>query len=440
MERYLRSKGPGSETSLIQRFRERGIEAIEDSSSGYIELSYDDCELLAEAYQVHRLLLDPALSDPSEDVCLVHQLDEFFHVGDRDQRVYGDNSEYFTPPQRLAFADDLAVVRVRIDPGGHSDTHRHDGDELIFVREGSVHILLRNSGLRAHLDKRDYIHFYSEQEHCVFNDSSTPAELFIIRFKPSSRRFALYRALRAKRPTGDFVARAVRELLASVAPYPTTVSFAEADNPEVLDRFGLARFLQLLAGESFRGKGARLTLDQLTQRAEHTKFNRAKFHRIHNGLTPLTKHDLFQLASIYEVAPILLFDYLFPVVRNAIVVRRHADHDLYAYSSGDYRTASAEFLPDSQSTYLVPCRRLADTDVAITIIQLSSGASTPTNRHPGHEILLPITGEVELRFGNTSTNISAERGQFAHFQAFRNHSVHNVGSQDAEVLVIRTYV
>jgi len=433
-------------TTVIARlFAKGGIDAVEQSPEGEVlDLTCADCTLLAEAYGVHRILLDPVLVAPSEEVCLRERFDDFLVVGDRDEKAYGRDAEYGIPSRKFVGEESFVVVHLHIKPGGCSDIHWHRGDELIFVRKGAIDVLLRNSGLRARLNRWDFIHFYAEQVHWVHNTTSEPADLFILRFRPSRRRFDLLRGLRTKKPRKALVSRAIRELLATVAP-DAAVAVAQlehsppgVDSP-VLDRAGLGRLLQLLSSEKFSRGLVRLTLDELARQTEKIGFNRAKLHRLHHGLAPVTMRDLLSLAPGYGAKPILFYDYLFPVLRNAIAVQQRGDPASPFDDPGDFRAVPPECGGEANCVYRVPCRRLADTDAVFAVVELPRDGSTPENRHPGHEILLPLRGKMDVRFGAASVPINTDEGVFAHFHSDRMHQLCNVGDTPATAFVIRAY-
>jgi quercetin dioxygenase-like cupin family protein len=435
---------------IAETLQKRGVDALEEGGEGSVDLTYRDCEFLASIYGVHRLLLDPVLAIPSDDACYVGCFGDFLSVGDPSTGGFARLATYGIPDRILVDTENVSIVSLRIEPGGRSDSHWHAGDELMFVRSGSVDVLLRSSGLRARLHEWDYVHFYAEQEHCAYNATDLPADLFILRFRPVGRRFELLRELHARRPKPPYVSRAVRELLATVAPYPDRERLSVSDDSRegdglVVDRYGLGRLLQLVCTEGYCRDENPPTLDELARRAEAlgqdkaSRLNRARLHRLHHGLSPVSEAELLQLAAIYDIKPMLLYDYLSPVVRNAIAVRHRGERQLSPDDAGDMCPVPAPYVRDSQAVYRVPCRRLADSDLAIAATELPKGASTPENRHPGHEILLPLVGIVELRFGTTLTRINAARGEFAHFHSHRRHWLLNVGDGPAHVLVIRIY-
>jgi len=370
-------------------------------------------------------------------------------VGDLGEKRYGHNAQYRTPSCCLSGADSVAIVRLRLEPKGHSDTHSHPGDELMLVLKGSVDVLLLNSGLRARLNPGDFIHFHSEDEHCALNASDqVPAELLIVRLRRSQRRSDLIAALNVRYPNrgkrqGNLrpaILAAWQDFHAAVDPSLLTQQ-RQQEPTQVWDRVGLGFFLQLLADDRFRREHGRLTLIELAQRGRDHQISRARFDRIHHGRSPVMVSELRVLAEIYEVAPMLLFDFVMPLVRPAIAVRCRTDTQelLTPLQNDDLRRVPSEFVETQTSEYRIPSRRLADTNVAIAWLKLPPGASSPENRHPGHELLVPFTGDIRLAAGSLAADISADRNELVHFDSSRSHSVTNAGPTDAEVFVLRIY-
>jgi|GEM_PF-5685470 len=419
---------------ILELFSVGGLDAIECAKSGTVELNFSDFQLLSEIYDVPRIFLDPSLSKPVEVCCLISFEDSLF-VGPKHGGNYGEQCVYSTPDKCLKGGEAASVVRVSIKPGGYSDVHWHSGDELLFVLGGSIEILLLSTGLRAQLKTHDYIHFYSEQEHCALNVSDhEDAEFLVVRLKRSSRRSTLVESLRARSAKRSITSTARQELLASVDPRSANRSGEEVG---VLDRSGFGRLLQLLCNDSFREDAKRLTLNTIAKRAKDFKpvFSRARIDRMHHGMSTVPQEELLTLASIYDVHPTLLYDFCFPAYRGAIAVRCQPGEP--PLQESDMVPMPSAFVEGSNSNYLVPNKRLADTDVATAFLRLEHGTSSPKNRHPGHEILIPCSGKISLHFDGTSAQVQV--GQLVHFHSFRQHWVTNEAEEAVEVFVIRIY-
>jgi len=134
-----------------------------------------------------------------------------------------------------------------------------------------------------------------------------------------------------------------------------------------------------------------------------------------------------------------LYDFIMPVVRNAIAVRQSADPELATVDHGDMRAIPTDFLAPANAEYSVPCRRLTDSDVAIAKLEIPESGSSPPNRHPGYEILIPLRGEMEMKFGPTSAKLRAEENIFLHFGSKKMHQLFNVGEGRAEAVAVRLY-
>ena len=426
---------PDSEQSQIfEIFRSGGIDALEESKGGTVQLSLHDFKLLADIYGVHRILLDPALSTPVE-VCCVASLNDSMEVD--DDVHYGFRTLYKTPEKCLRDAETVSIVKVEVQSGAYSDTHWHAGDELILVLRGSIDVLLLGSGLRARLNASDYIHFYSEHEHCVMNTASDTAEFLVVRFARSSRRQKLIDHL--KLASQELSTTIKRELLANVDPRSEQFIPGNPWPKEVADRPALGNLLQLLCTAKFRSDNRRLTLSELAVAGKRQGFSRARLNRIHHGHSPVQTGELVALAELYDVAPMLLFDYCFPAHRHAIAVRCNpGETAIPPLRDREMLIIPATATEDRQS-YLIPNKRLADSNASIAYLHLDIGAESPKNRHPGHEILIPIKGKVSLHFDGPSVNLNSESQQFAHFHSSRCHWVRNNGESSAELFVIRIY-
>lgn len=409
-------------------FLSRGVDAVEDSGEGTIELGYSDLTFLSESYTVHRLLLDPVLTRPSQDLCLVQSFRDFLEIGEESDPKFGERSIYRIPRRKPANSDSIAVVDLTIEAGGKSDSHWHAGEELIFLLHGAVEVLFQDVGLRAKLSTNDYLHFYSEHQHCVLNESRDSAHLFIVRFRPSTNRLEFLRELESPRPSVQLIHRAFQELRKVISPK------VEAVNPwsfTISDRVGLGQFLRLLASEGFRGPKGRLTLDSILEKCKGTKYTRSKIHRIMRGTSPVELHDLHLLSRIFECEPVLLYDFLIPTHRPAVVVRE----------STDMLAVPPEFARSARSTYKIPRRRLADTDTSIALLELPPFGETPENCHPGFEVLLPlrVPGGAAVEFGDTAAAIPEDFQGYICFRSDHPHKVVNNSDLTASLLVVRTY-
>lgn len=403
---------------------------------------------LAEAYDVPPLIFDPLLSEPVEDICVVHRpIVDFIHVNRPGLSDYGYETKYWIPKRKLFGTEDVAIIYLEFkDKRAHSTIHHHPGDELLYVEEeGTIELRLENMGLRCRLEEGDLIHYDAGQEHSACNIGKKPAKVFLVRFyqlfKSGTRR-DFFDTLVAKKPSEKTILRVIREMKQSEWTKETQ---EKLKNPnKIFDQFGFGRFLQLLCSEKFQRKnqqkGQRLTLDELVKKAKAqynqcdksiqqamSQHNRSRLNRIHHGEVEVLKRELPYLAKIYGIEVMLFYDYLFPAFRDAIVVCKNTD--MRKIVGEGFR------LPPGVS-YKVPCRRLAHSDMTIALIELKSGAATIENRHPGSELLKPLQGEIKVEFGPTRHAI-IRKGECGHFHSHINHVLRNTGKEKARVLVIR---
>lgn len=405
----------------VDQLEHAGTEVVD-----VVMMTLSDLNLIAESYGIHPLMLHPLLSNRLGGASIhVESFDRFMEVPGE----FGAGSCYRIPHVKLQGSEELAFVHLRLDGGGFSDRHSHPGDELIFCLTGTIQLRLENSGLWTILGAGDYAHFYAEQVHSAHNIGDDPAELFIIRFyqlESMGTRFRILADLKSKTRRGAHTARAVQELMSAVDP----LMVASEDLPEIIDRFGLGRLLQMIS----EGNGISLRKLEEAGKKARLGFNRSKFHRLHNGDAPVTKKQLVALARTYGIHPMLLFDFLFPALRNAVVVR-HSDNDFYQMP---------EDLVGVQGVkYFCPCRRLADSDISIAVIELDVGGKSPVNRHPGHELLLPLSdGTIAIRLGEggeTGVRLSGRGSKYAHYFSNQDHYVANAGDSKVRCLLLRFY-
>jgi quercetin dioxygenase-like cupin family protein len=401
-----------------------GIQSLERPRVTELNLWAREIDFIADVYRVSPLLLQSLQPSPRLGECVAQSLGQFQPTREK----FGNHATYLVPTEYLGGTEDVQIVYLEIQPGGWSDTHAHPGDELLVVLDGEIEVRLENSGLRTPIGRGQYIHFYAEQTHSVLNNSSRPARAFVIRFyqfEHSGVRKAL-KSLKGDKLSEHRLRRLKEEIQASLR-FAMAVQREAA--PEVLDRFGLGRLLEKCCRETFRGPDNALTIDDLQERAAHYNWSRSTMGRLHQGIVPVSAEELHVLAAIYDVKPFLLFDFLFPALRNAIVVR--PDEDMVSIPD--------DFLPTTRVNYSVPCRRLEESDVAICTVDLPGQTTSPENAHPGYELVIALEGEVILSLDRRTIEIGAHNYGFAHFKSALPHHLANEGRQRARVLVVRFY-
>ncbi len=429
------------ECTIARLFESGGIDAIEAALSGTIEITDDDLAVLADAYHLDRILLDTILATPAETVCLVQPSDQFLTLERIGDLPYGRGVTLGIPGRALSSAEDVALALIEIEPGRWTKGHRHSGDEFLLVRQGDVDVLLGDLGVQVHLRKHDYLHFYSEQYHRIVNCGEKSASVLVLRAPLSDSRAELTRELGARSIPGALTQLATQELEMNVYCNATNSipgNLRHEGGNHIMDRRALASLLRQLCSDEFREPDKKLTLNVLAQRGGAYGLKRTKFHRLHHGTADIQERDLGSLATVYETDPLLLYNFLAPSFRSAVQVCMSRSPGLPSEAKGDYWTVPSEFVGNDEAEYCVPCRRLADAQLALAVVDLPPYGKTMEHRHPGHQIIVPLQGSSDLRFDETVTRFSAEEHVFLHFSSRHRHRVVNTTTEPCQFLALRT--
>jgi len=443
-----------SPVKALQPILENAVE-FETNAYSRLEFSPDEFELLARAYRIPRLMLDPLIAEWRRVPCVVSR-----HDGDGNdltkipvsrfsKSTYGQNANYRVPAQRLFGTTDLGIVLLELKSGGRSDTHSHPGDEFMYVMDGEIEVQMEETGLSVRVRQGEFIHFYAEQRHAAWNPSNETARVFVIRFyalvdseDPEREVYAKTIAQPYKEWSSGFAHRVSTEMGLSLMRYRDKVHSYTGDTTdelpsEVEDRIGLGRLLELSTKGKHNKDGINISLSSLaaSSRNRSLNYSRSKFDRIHQGRSPVPTNELKELASVYELEPVLLYHYLASSHRSAISVRDHNESEDHRVN--DWWEVPKSAIHVSGARYWIPKRKLADTSITVARLLLGSGSSSPDNSHPGNEILLPLSGEFNVCFGDAK--IDLREGQFAHYHSTVSHRVDNVGKEKSEMLVIRIY-
>jgi hypothetical protein len=156
-------------------------------------------------------------------------------------------------------------------------------------------------------------------------------------------------------------------------------------------------------------------------------------------LTKIVK--LFQSQPKADLPRVLLDGYLPPNALRVVTVRGAAASN----PEGRDWVAPPVDEPgqDAQwATYRIPARTLANSDVSVVLLDLRSDGHTAWNRHPGFEMVIPISGTVRIEFdqnGVASKSKDAGPHSMVVYRSSISHRVVECGEDEAEarVLVIR---
>jgi quercetin dioxygenase-like cupin family protein len=75
--------------------------------------------------------------------------------------------------------------------------------------------------------------------------------------------------------------------------------------------------------------------------------------------------------------------------------------------------------------------------MGIVVCEIPAGSSGPVNHHPGHELIVPLHGEMTLHFPGKGLTSRVAAGGYVHYQSDHEHCVGNAGSDTLRFLVIR---
>ena len=371
-----------------------------------------------------------------------------------------EGSTYLFPEKRLEDCDAF-IVNLKLAPKASSESHWHVGEELIFVVKGTIEIHLEDNGVRTRdLQKGDYFHFCAHQRHTVSNSGDCLAELFIIRFDQLTGGFranvrdALSRSLtllNSKCPKKEAnplewerkrIKDARREmdsvrlwLEGELHDFRNDARQEKTDRspfPEYVENpAGLAGFIDHL------NAAEKHTVTQLhkTSIERDIPFTDAQLRNLLGGhLRSVKLEVLDQLAQLYAIPEILFYPYLFPRIHDFVAVRRH--EDLVPLPE---QSLTKQKYPGA--LYQLPCRTLAATQISTTYLSLDSGAFTAWNKHPGFELILPISGQalVETKLQSDPIQVSDSPAAYAMFSSNEDHRLCNNSNEVAKLFVVRVY-
>jgi quercetin dioxygenase-like cupin family protein len=408
-----------------QGFKDREFDQFLDYLRDHsIPIGVEDLDAIGDLFGISSLLLDPLLSEPVTGKSLTLDFEKDFSTIPR-KKPRGKDAIYFTAHRRLQ-GTDAAFVRLQLFRNGESDNHEHPGDEMIWIESGEVELQFELSGVNITLRDHDLVHFYAEHRHKVI--ARKPAKCFIIRFyqigAENTRQF-LWRALEGFLSGADDAKYAALRNEAKAWIHEILPTYRK-EGREINDLLGLERFLVQWADFDTESGVKQDRVDEKTR------------SKLEAALLGSAGHiSLKDVAQEYGVEEFLLHSYRARAVPGLIVLRsRHDDFKRLPrqQTAGLFRSA------EHRVEYYLPCRNLSCADMSLAKVILEPGGTTGPNRHPGHEAILMITGEATLfSDGDDSPAeiISSSGGQLCHFNSAKMHRIVNMGSGQAEFLVIR---
>ena len=432
--RWLFPRPRMSISSLTVQQVVRNLKRYEEGK--YTEPPPDDVlKILCKEYRVEYSMIYPLLFGEERTGPLDIGLNQFIGL-DEINKSDSQHCDYSFPTSRLSGCEAICV-HVRLRAEGRSEIHNHMGDEFIFVMSGKVRVVLDELGYDTRaLVAGEYVHFYGEHRHQVFNLGLRSAELFIIRLHPYSGGYRNYVANRIKElkkqlhePDLDLAQKLDQvhkilegDVLPWVSDLETSLYQSELQNPQGLT--GLIR--------EYIEHG-RASLSQLIKKGKNIPNlpSPAVIRKIVNGdvVSSIGRPELKALAKLFKAPPFIFYHYLYPRRHNFVSITKQ-DYDLIS---------PAEF-DGEDALFYAPIRSLAGSDISVGRVVLEPGVETEKNQHPGSEFVLPLLGETEINvLPNPSLTVSTEKRNFAHFDSGHSHQLINRSPEKSEVLVIRFY-
>ncbi len=447
------------------------------------DLSRDGVQLLASAYQLPALMLDPLFSEPlaAKANFVSVSLGDFLHANDPSSEAYGRAINYGIPRQSLSQYSDVAFGHLDLEPGGQSDTHEHPGSELLLVLEGGpVELCLQPSGVRVKIEEKEFVHFRAEVPHSLVSQSKT--SVFVVRFyqlhSNGTRQKAMQiaddvtatlqeieriiiEAKRLARNQSDDIFKIVQQFPKltdddNFKPYRRLPKYVNsltrrmdsdalkrlrksntliaANTPKyVADPFGLALML-----ERFK-EVKKLTYDKLVKKGI---LSREKLSSILAAdAKDIDLKDLETLAARFGIESMLLYSFMYPSEPDVVIGRIPFESDIKTDKDCTMGLIPPEMTGDGIS-YYVPLCNLALSDMNLLVARLDPEAKTKDNHHPGSELAIPLNGaEIEVHFPDKQETfrISAASRQYGHYSSENRHYLKNVGDDPAIVFVARFY-
>ncbi|MBW1911652.1 MAG: helix-turn-helix transcriptional regulator [Deltaproteobacteria bacterium] len=152
----------------------------------------------------------------------------------------------------------------------------------------------------------------------------------------------------------------------------------------------------------------------LTQMANETGFSIDNIKRIESGEKHPSVGELLQISKALEIdSSFLLRDQASSIDRAKAFTDRTED---YAYTT---------LTPGAENKHLKAFR------VSIEALQEHKGVSY---QHEGEEFIYVLKGHIEVTVGDHVNNLGW--GESLHFNSAINHKLKNIGTADAELLVV----
>lgn len=435
---WLLTKKSGEKRSLSK--------AIESLERGAIPktLQLQNVTPLENIYSIPELMFGPLLSRVRTGDGWIGKISDFIRITPKGNTSTARAVRYSVSRDCLK-GTDARFVHLHLDKGGKADTHRHPGDELLYVLEGEVTLAIRSVGYLSRLKKGDLIHFHADLEHTAW--AHADSELFIVRFFQLEgggvrayvrERFGSF--MSAMREPAAIDSGELKQKFLEIEPWLRQISEPPefvVEPKRITDMVGLGALLREIE------KVFEVEPTKIFQRLQESgwKGSQTGFYNLWKGIgsTSAGVGDILLLSKALTTEegnypPNLFSSFIFPRVPNVVIIRNGSE-DLFDLSSVEGFESS-----EPKVKYLTPRFNLMGSDVAINFIKIPKGKATAFNRHPGYELALPIEGQIEVRLESGGEYLAdASLGQYVHYNSARSHRVAQTGRKNATVLIVRFF-
>jgi quercetin dioxygenase-like cupin family protein len=149
---------------------------------------------------------------------------------------------------------------------------------------------------------------------------------------------------------------------------------------------------------------------------------------LHDNSILIGVDDLDAIGELFEISSLLL-DPLLSEPVDAKSLTLDIDNDFSRIRRKKSRGKNA--------LYLTAHRRLEGTDAAFVRLQLPYKGESDEHEHPGDEMIWVESGEIEIQFELSGTNLTLRQGELVHFYAEHRHKV--IAKKPSNCFIIRFY-
>jgi quercetin dioxygenase-like cupin family protein len=342
----------------------------------------------------------------------------FFPLKNEFKEDIGTGARYFHATARVP-GSCVSLVQLILGPNGESPQHAHVGSELLICLQGTV-VVQHDAQIMTPvtLGRWDCAHFDASLQHKVSNSSGRKnAHLLIVRFLKDPK-------------------------IARLEP--------GKHGATIIHRAGFVSLMKRAMSASYAQAGSDISPARLLEREAavplRERWKRGQINSLLKGINcgRVTLPDVAHFSKALDVSPVLFFEFLGISGCNhvgGISGFSALENDKTPESKRTMvRMMEKGFRPGGKIIYRIPQQLLKKTDVGVAVIDLPPKGIIKPNKHPGHEILIPIENTAMVQIGDCEGRFPLTAGEtLAVFESRRHHVVRNESKRVAKLLVLRCY-